>query len=623
MANLNSLDLLVLVLFFISTLYIGWRTMRKAGQSSSEFFLSGRSIPWWLLGFSLVATTFSADTPNLVTDIVRRDGVAGNWCWWAFLPTGLTTVFIYAKLWRKSGVTTDIEFYEMRYSGSSGAFVRGFRTLYLGLIVNTFIMASVTLAIVKIFGVILGFSPLTTTLVAGTVTVVFTTVGGFSAVLWADFVLFIIAMAGSIAAAIVAVNLPEVGGLSALFANQEVAEKLSFFPDFGNTGAVITVLAIPLCVQWWSAWYPGAEPGGGSYTAQRMLAAKTPAHAVGATFFFNVCHYAVRPWPWILVALASLVVYPNLVALQDAFPSLPEGVKVDHDMAYSAMMTKLPHGILGVVVASLFAAYMSTIATHLNLGSSYMVNDFYKRFVKPSASEKELVKFGRIWTVALMIAACFLALCLQSALQAFEIMIMIGAGTGLLFLLRWFWWRINAYSEIAAMCFAFPIALYFKFGHQQVCCHFLNMTSEQFANSWLSNSGYQLVISVAITTIGWLLVTFLTPPDSKETLYAFVQKTRAGGPGWKKVYEQAKKDGVSLEGENDKWPVPMGILCSFVGCIAIYAALFSTGCFLYGRWAAAFGLLALTVVGALLLFRCWKKLEQISVDNDSESLENQ
>ena len=623
MANLNSLDLLVLVLFFISTLYIGWRTMRKAGQSSSEFFLSGRSIPWWLLGFSLVATTFSADTPNLVTDIVRRDGVAGNWCWWAFLPTGLTTVFIYAKLWRKSGVTTDIEFYEMRYSGSSGAFVRGFRTLYLGLIVNTFIMASVTLAIVKIFGVILGFSPLTTTLVAGTVTVVFTTVGGFSAVLWADFVLFIIAMAGSIAAAIVAVNLPEVGGLSALFANQEVAEKLSFFPDFSNRGAVITVLAIPLCVQWWSAWYPGAEPGGGSYTAQRMLAAKTPAHAVGATFFFNVCHYAVRPWPWILVALASLVVYPNLVALQDAFPSLPEGVKVDHDMAYSAMMTKLPHGILGVVVASLFAAYMSTIATHLNLGSSYMVIDFYKLFVKPSASEKELVKFGRIWTVALMIAACFLALCLQSALQAFEIMIMIGAGTGLLFLLRWFWWRINAYSEIAAMCFAFPIALYFKFGHQQVCCHFLNMTSEQFANSWLSNSGYQLVISVAITTIGWLLVTFLTPPDSKETLYAFVQKTRAGGPGWKKVYEQAKKDGVSLEGENDKWPVPMGILCSFVGCIAIYAALFSTGCFLYGRWAAAFGLLALTVVGALLLFRCWKKLEQISVDNDSESLENQ
>lgn len=623
MANLNSLDLLVLALFFISTLYIGWRTMRRAGQSSSEFFLSGRSIPWWLLGFSLVATTFSADTPNLVTDIVRRDGVAGNWCWWAFLPTGLTTVFIYAKLWRKSGVTTDIEFYEMRYSGSSGAFVRGFRTLYLGLIVNTFVMASVTLAIVKIFGVILGFSPLMTTLIAGTVTVVFTTVGGFSAVLWADFVLFIIAMAGSIAAAIVAVNLPEVGGLSALFANQEVAEKLSFFPDFGNTGAVITVLAIPLCVQWWSAWYPGAEPGGGSYTAQRMLAAKTPAHAVGATFFFNVCHYAVRPWPWILVALASLVVYPNLVALQDAFPSLPEGVKVDHDMAYSAMMTKLPHGILGVVVASLFAAYMSTIATHLNLGSSYMVNDFYKRFVKPSASEKELVKFGRIWTVALMIAACFLALYLQSALQAFDILIMIGAGTGLLFLLRWFWWRINAYSEIAAMCFAFPIALYFKFGHQRVCCHFLDMTSEQFANSWLSNSGYQLVISVAITTIGWLLVTFLTPPDSKETLYAFVQKTRAGGPGWRNVYEQAKKDGVSLEGENDKWPVPMGILCSFVGCIAIYAALFSTGCFLYGRWAAAFGLLTLTVVGALLLFRCWKKLEQISADNGSDAVENQ
>ncbi|MBR4753098.1 MAG: Na+:solute symporter [Thermoguttaceae bacterium] len=619
-ANLNWLDIAVLVLFFLSTLWIGLRTMRKAGQSSSEFFLSGRSIPWWLLGFSLVATTFSADTPNLVTDIVRKNGVAGNWAWWAFLPTGLTTVFIYAKLWRKSGVTTDIEFYEMRYSGKSGAFVRGFRTLYLGLIVNTFIMASVTLAIIKIFGVILGLSPLWTTLIAGSVTVIFTAVGGFSAVLWADFVLFIVAMVGSVAAAIVAVKLPEVGGLTGLFTNPLVESKLSFFPDFNNLNAVLTLLAIPLVVQWWSAWYPGAEPGGGSYTAQRMLAAKTPTHAVGATFFFNVCHYAVRPWPWILVALASIVVFPNLDALKEAFPSLPEGVKMDDDLAYPAMMTMLPHGILGIVVASLFAAYMSTIATHLNLGSSYMVNDFYKRFVNPNAPEKKLVLIGRVWTIGLMIAACLLALTLRNALQAFEILLLIGAGTGLLFLLRWFWWRINAYSEIAAMCFAFPTAIYFQLWHASVCCKCFGMTEEAFKNSWLSNSGYQLVFSVALTTIGWLLVTYLTPPDSKETLYAFVRKTRAGGPGWKKVYEQAKKDGVSLEGANDKWPVPMGILCSFVGCIAIYCSLFTVGSLLYGSYTNACALLVVTVVSAWILFASWKKMERISVNNGTDVL---
>ena len=618
MAHLSFLDYTVLLLFFLSTLYIGWRSMRKAGQSSSEFFLSGRSIPWWLLGFSLVATTFSADTPNLVTDIVRKNGVAGNWCWWAFLPTGLTTVFVYAKLWRKSGVATDIEFYEMRYSGKSGAFVRGFRTLYLGLIVNTFIMASVTLAIIKIFGVILGFSPLLTTLIAGSITVIFTAAGGFSAVLWADFVLFIVAMAGSIAAAVVAVRLPEVGGLSGLFANPEVAARTSFYPDFSDTNAVITVLAIPLVVQWWSAWYPGAEPGGGSYTAQRMLAAKTPAHAVGATFFFNACHYAARPWPWILVALASLVVFPNVDALKEAFPVLPSGVKIDDDLAYPAMMTLLPHGILGVVVASLFAAYMSTIATHLNLGSSYMVNDFYKRFVNPKAPEKKLVLIGRIWTVGLMIAACLLALLLNNALQAFEVLLLIGAGTGLLFLLRWFWWRINAYSEIAAMCFAFPIALYFKFAHESVCCRLLGLTSEEFAASWLSNAGYQLVISVLLTTIGWVIVTLCTPPDDKETLRAFVRKTRAGGPGWKKVYRDAKNDGVSLEGENDKWPVPLGILCSFIGCVAIYSALFSVGCLLYGEYIRAGVLLLITVVGGFALFACWRKQEKISIENGTE-----
>ncbi len=616
MSNLCALDYAVLALFFIATLYIGWRSMRKAGESSSEFFLSGRTQPWWLLGFSLVATTFAADTPNFVTQVVREQGVYGNWCWWAFLPTGLTTVFIYAKLWRKLGVTTDLEFYETRYSGGSGAFVRAFRTGYLGLVVNTLIMANVTLAIIKIFGVMLGFSALETLLISGTVTVIFTTVGGFSAVLWADFILFVVAMVGSIAAAVVAVRLPEVGGLSGLFAHEAVASTPSFFPAFNDYSAVLSLLVVPLVVQWWSAWYPGAEPGGGSYTAQRMLAAKTPGHAVGATLFFNACHYAVRPWPWIIVGLASLIIFPDLESLQKAFPHVTQP---GHDMAYPAMMTLLPGGIFGVVVASLFAAYMSTIATHLNLGSSYMVNDLYLRFVNKDASEKKLVQVGRIWTVVLMILSCVVATQLESALGSFQILISIGAGTGLLFLLRWFWWRINAYSEIAAMCFALPTAVYFQLYHKTVCLNAFGMTEEAFAASWLSNGGLQLVASVALTTVGWLAVTFLTPPDDKETLREFVRKTRAGGPGWRKVYEDAKRDGVSLEGEADKWPVPLGILCSVVGCVSIYAALFGTGAFLYGAFVLGGVLTVVAVVGGGVLWACWKKMEAVAASNEPES----
>ncbi len=601
MSHLHTIDYAVLALFFLSTLYIGWRAMRKAGKDSSEFFLSGRSAPWWLLGFSLVATTFAADTPNLVTDIVRKNGVAGNWAWWAFLPTGMTTVFIFARLWRKLGVMTDIEFYETRYSGASGAFVRGFRTMYLGLCVNTLIMANVTLAIIKIFGVMLGFTQMQTLLISGTVTVLFTMIGGFSAVLWADFVLFIIAMAGSIAAAVVAVNLPEVGGLHALISNEAVASKLSFLPDFHDPTAVVTLLVVPLAVQWWSAWYPGAEPGGGSYTAQRMLAAKTPGHAVGATLFFNFCHYAVRPWPWILVALASIIVFPNLESLAAAFPNIPAD-KVADDMAYPAMMTLLPPGIFGIVVASLFAAYMSTIATHLNLGSSYMVNDFYKRFINKDASEKKLVLWGRVWTVIFMILSCYVAVFLESALGAFQIILSIGAGTGLLFLLRWFWWRLNAYSEIAAMCFALPIACFFQF--------------HKFPEgSLLANSSIQLVASVALTTVGWLVVTFLTPPDDKETLREFVRKTRAGGPGWKKVYDDAAKDGVELVGAKDRWSVPLGILCSVIGCVAIYSALFCVGAFLYGEIVFGAILLAVAVVGSVLIFRFWRKMQAVVAAN--------
>jgi SSS family solute:Na+ symporter len=534
---------------------------------------------------------------------VTRFGVAGNWAWWAFLPTGLTTVFIYAKLWRKLGVMTDIEFYETRYSGLSGAFVRGFRTVYLGMCVNTLIMATVTLAIIKIFAVMLGFTQFQTVLIAGGVAVLFTTFGGFTAVLWSDFVLFLIAMGGSIAAAIVAIRLPEVGGLNGLLTHPNVSGKLSFFPDFHDPKLVITLLAVPLCIQWWSVWYPGAEPGGGSDTAQRMLAAKTPSHAVGATLFFNICHYAVRPWPWIIVALASIIVFPDFESIQRAFPDLPANIVAD-DAAYPAMMTLLPPGILGIVVASLFAAYMSTISTHLNLGSSYMVNDFYKRFINKEASEKKLVQVGRIWTVLFMAIACCMAFFLKDALSAFEILLSIGAGTGLLFLLRWFWWRINAFSEIAAMCFAFPIACFFQLENGLIP-----------EGSLLADASIQLVITVAATTVGWLAVTFLTPPDDKETLREFVRKTRAGGPGWKKVYDEAAAEGVELAGANDKWPVPLGILCTVVGCVSIYSALFGTGALLYGHWLNGTILFSVAAVTAVVLFLCWRKMEETTVAN--------
>ncbi|MDX1629748.1 MAG: sodium:solute symporter family protein, partial [Fulvivirga sp.] len=450
MVTLTTLDYLLIAIFFAITLSIGLFVSKKSGKNASAYFLSGRTMPWWLLGLSMVATTFSTDTPNLVTDIVRNNGVSGNWVWWAFLLTGLLTVFIYAKLWRRSNVTTDIEFYELRYGGKPAQFLRGFRALYLGVAFNILAMSAVTLAAIKIGQVMLGLSPIETVIITGVITVIFSAAGGFSGVVYTDFLLFFVAMAGSIGAAVYLINIPEVGGLEAVLTSEHVAGKLNILPDLHNNETLIMLLIIPLAVQWWSAWYPGAEPGGGGYIAQRMLAAKNENHAIGATFFFNIMHYAIRPWPWILVALASLVVYPDLASIQEAFPNVTED-KLGHDLAYSAMLTKLPAGLLGIVLASLGAAYMSTISTHLNWGSSYIVNDFYVQHIEKQASEKKQVAVGRIATVLLMVFSAGFALLLNNALQLFNIILMFGAGTGLIFILRWFWWRINAWSEIAAM----------------------------------------------------------------------------------------------------------------------------------------------------------------------------
>ncbi|MBQ2820688.1 MAG: Na+:solute symporter [Thermoguttaceae bacterium] len=597
----NFLDYAVCFVFFFLMALIGVVSAIRAGKSSSEFFLSGRNMPWWLLGFSLVATTFAADTPNFVANVVRTQGVAGNWCWWAFLLTGMVTVFIYAKLWHRLGVLTDIEFYEKRYSGKSAALVRGFRTLYLGLIFNTVVMANVTLAMIKILGVSLGMDPIVTIVSAGLITVIFSVLGGFTAVIWADFIMFIVAMVGAIALAVVTVQLPEVGGLSNLLAHPNVSWRLSMLPELSQTDLVITLLVIPLAVQWWSAWYPGAEPGGGSYVAQRMLAAKSENHALGATLFFNFCHYAVRPFPWIIVALASLVVFPDIASLREAFPNIPEHMMKD-DLAYPAMFQFLPHGLFGLMITSLFAAYMSTIATHLNLGSSYMVNDFYQRFVRPDASEKKLVLMGRVWTVILMVLASVMALYLESAMDTFQIILSIGAGTGLLFLLRWFWWRINAYSEIAAMVISFIVAMTLRF------CPALN---------WMSDSE-RLVWGVAITTVGWLIVTFLTPADDDETLFDFVRRTGASGLGWRKVYEKAAAQGIDLRSEAEPVNAPLGLLCSIIGCAAIFSSLFAVGKWVYLQYLPAAVLTGISIASWLLLAVCAKKLIRRGTDGGQQ-----
>ena len=593
--QLSTLDWSILIAFFIILLSIGFFASKKAGNSVNEFFLSGRNMPWWLLGISMVATTFSADTPNLVTDIVRTNGVSGNWVWWAFLLTGMLTVFVYAKLWRRSEVLTDLEFYELRYGGKGAAFLRGFRAIYLGVFFNIMIMASVCLAGIKIGSVMLGLTPTQTLLIASSVTVLYSSLGGLKGVILTDFFQFTLAMIATFWAAAVIVNLPEVGGLGELISHPEILPKLDLIPDISDRELFLVVFLLPIAVQWWSVWYPGAEPGGGGYIAQRMLSAKDENHAVWATLLFNFMHYAVRPWPWILIALASLIVFPNLDDLQLAFPEISKNI-IGHDLAYPAMMTLLPSGLLGLLLASLAAAFMSTIASHLNWGSSYVVNDFYRRFFEPQASEKKLVLLGRITTVLLMLFSCLVALLLSNALQAFAILLQIGAGTGLLFILRWFWYRINIYSEISAMIISFLVAFYLQIIHPRI------------GFDPISTEG-QLILGVAITTFSWVLITYLTPQEDKEVLRDFYKKIQPGGKGWKKVVDEAKDDGIDLKGKKEAWDVPTGILCMVLGCFFIYSILFSIGYLLYSEYTFAIILLTVSVVSLFFLQKAWKRLK--------------
>lgn len=596
---LSTIDWVIIGVFFIIVLSIGWVASKTAGKSTDEFFLGGRSMPWWLLGVSMVACTFSADTPNLVTGMVREDGVSKNWAWWAFLITGMVTVFIYAKLWRRSNVHTDLEFYELRYSGKAASFLRGFRSLYLGILFNCLIMGTVTLAAIKIAAVMFGLPPLVTVIGASVGVVIYASLGGIKGVIWADFFQYGIAMFGAVYAAYVAVSQPEIGSLGQLLEHPAVVGKLSFLPDLTNTSNLVTLLIIPIAVQWWAVWYPGAEPGGGGYIAQRMLSAKDEKNAIGATLFFNFAHYALRPWPWIIVALASLVIFPDLASIKAEFPQITDQYLGD-DVAYPAMLTRLSPGWLGLVIASLIAAYMSTIGTHLNWGSSYIVNDFYKRFVKPEAGQKELVMVGRISTVTLMIVTAIFALTiLNNATQAFDLLLLSGAGTGSIYLLRWFWWRINAWTEIVAMLAATVNAFILV----------LLIPDAMVANEILDGFTMKLLLATGITTIVWIIATYMAPAEDMETLKKFYKQTHPGGPGWRKVKEALLAEGDTSIDPSKKWDLPHLILSVFIGCISIYSALFGIGSIVYGDLIQGFLLLLLFGGGLYFLFKLRTKLD--------------
>jgi Na+/proline symporter len=582
--QLTSLDWVIVAASIAVSFAPALWLARRAGSSTAEFFTSGRAAPWWLVGVSMVATTFSTDTPNLVANIVREGGVAGNWAWWAFLLTGMSTVFFYARLWRRLGVLTDLEFYELRYSGRAATWVRAFRAVYLGVVFNVVIMASVNLAAAKIANVLLGWSIGQTLLVCGILNVAFAATSGLWGVLVTDFIQFGIAMGGSFAAAYYALGHPEVGGLDRLIARIP-ASTLAMVPDLSDWSVSLPIFVVPLTVQWWSTWYPGSEPGGGSYVAQRMLAARSERDAMAGTLLFNVAHYALRPWPWIVVALASMLVFPTVDDIRAALPHVDPAL-VGHDMAYPAMLTFLPSGVLGVMVAGLLAAYVSTISTHLNWGTSYLVHDLYRRFLKPEATERHYVLAGRVVTAALMAAAGSLTLVLESARATFELLLSIGAGTGLLYLLRWFWWRINAWSEIAAMASSFLLAVGLV----------------ALRRRGLSPSPHvSLVVTVSVTTLVWIATTFLTAPTDKATLEAFYRRVRPAGPGWSAV--RAACGGISPA--DDMGTAFVGSLAS---CALVYSALFGTGHLLMGHAAAAAISAVIFLLSATVMIRAIVRL---------------
>ena len=542
---LNGLDWTVIAAFFAVLALIPTVAARRAKRTANDFFTSGKSMPWWLIGFSMVAATTATDSANFFTEVIRRDGMGGNWIMWAFILTGLLTVFVYAKLWVRSGVTTDIEFYELRYSGKPAAFLRAFRTLYLGVVFNVLVLGNVILAAVKIGVVLFGIEPSTIYWVTVVASVVYTFFGGIRGVIWTDFFLFLVIMAGAVAAMVYGLRLPEVGGMAGIVSNPETAWRLSILPDFSSWDTLLVMFVLPLAVQWWNVWKAGSEPGGGGYIVQRMLTARSATHALGGTLFFNVLNWVIRPWPWYIVGLCSVLVYPDLASIQTAFPKVDPSL-IHGDMAYPAMLTNVPNGWLGLVAASMMGALFSTVAAHLNLGSAYVVNDFWKRFVRPSAGDRELIWVGRAAMLALLLLGCALAPHLKSAKAAFDLMLLIGAGSGAIFLLRWFWMRINAWTELTGMFVSFAVAFVLQLGFPELV-------------SW-----QKMLITIAVTSASWLAVTFLTPSTDAATAARFKAAVRADGHD-----------------------VGKGLVLTAVASFALFDLMYMVGAWIYGWYAKA------------------------------------
>ena len=582
-----------LIICFAPSLFFG----KRAGKNTSEFFVSGRAVPWWLAGLSMVATTFSSDTPNLVTDIVRRNGVAGNWVWWAFVLTGVATVFFYARLWRRSRVMTDLEFYEIRYSGRAATVVRGFRAVYLGLLFNCMIMATVNLAAVKIAGILFGLERWQTLTALGILNVVFAAHSGLWGVLVIDMIQFFIKMTAVTAAAYFALQAPQVGGLHGMVEKLSALRGpgglnyLNVLPDFtSNWDLAVAVFIMPIAVQWWAVWYPGAEPGGGSYIAQRMLASKTEKDSLGAVLFFNVAHYVLRPWPWILVGLCSILVYPELSDIQRAFPNLDPRL-LGHDIAYPAMLKFLPVGFVGLMVGGLIAANSSTILTHLNWGASYLVHDFYRRFVKRDADERHYVLVGRLTTVLLFLCSSAVVYLLDTAKGAFDIILQVGAGTGLLYLVRWFWWRVNAWCEVVAMASSFLMSVALLVAAR---------------NGVGFSTHLALVLTVIVTTVCWVVTAYVGPQTDRAVLVDFYRRVHPAGPGWEPIRRAAGMSRTDMTSDADN--IPLALLGWVAGCITIWSSLFTVGTVLYGRWVQSAILLAVFVTSGLTLVHVTRRL---------------
>lgn len=539
--SLNYVDYIVMAVFFAALLLIpALAAWRNRGKGASEYFKSAGTMPWWLIGISMVAATTSTNSANLFTEIIRRDGLSGNWVWWAFLLTGMLTVFVYSKLWVRSGATTDISFYELRYSGKPAAFLRGFRALYLGVIYNLVVMATVLLGAVKIGVVLFGVPASTILVVTAVASLVYSSLSGIRGTIFTDFFIFAVVMAGALAVMFFSVKHPAVGGWSSLMSNPVVTSRVSFIPDISNRDAFIAIFLIPVAVQWWNVWYSGSEPAGGGYIVQRMLTAKSPGHAVGGTLFFNILNYALRPWPWYIAAFASLLIFPDLASIREAFPGVDPAL-VGDDMAYPALIKVVPNGWIGLVAASLMGALFSTIAAQLSMGANYVSNDIWKRFVRKDASDKELIVVARVTSLVLIIVGSLMVQFLESAKAGFNLMVQIGAGTGIIFLLRWFWMRINAWTEIVAMGVSFLAAIFFELIWPHIGSVELLFWEK-------------LLWTIAVTTVCWLAVTFLTKPEKPEVISNFKSLVRADG-----------RD------------VGMGLLKMFVCSIAIFAIMWAIG----------------------------------------------